>query len=160
MRDPSRRNWTERTGAWTICDEQYWTIAVLNGRWCEPDRDGRTGRTGLVEAPGFAAFDGRFVRTNGGGPVRNGHGRRDAPEQAERDYRRALAIKEELLGQDHPDVAMTLNNLGVLVKTLGRREEAEALYERALAIFERTLDRDHSRLLLCRRNLEKLRRGK
>ncbi len=40
--------------------------------------------------------------------------------QAERLYHRALAIKEQVLGSQHPDVAMTLNNLAVLYVSLGR----------------------------------------
>ena len=39
--------------------------------------------------------------------------------KAERLYRRALAIKEKALGPDHPDTALTLNNLAVLCKSRG-----------------------------------------
>ena len=39
--------------------------------------------------------------------------------EAESLYRRALAIKEEALGTDHPDVGLTLNNLAVLYKAAG-----------------------------------------
>src|SRR5437763_16557659 len=36
----------------------------------------------------------------------------------------ALAIQEKALGAEHPDVAMSLNTLGVLYKTEGRYAEA------------------------------------
>ena len=35
-------------------------------------------------------------------------------------------------GPDHPEVAQTLNNLGVLYASQGRYDEAEPLYRRAL----------------------------
>jgi tetratricopeptide (TPR) repeat protein len=47
-------------------------------------------------------------------------------DEAERLYRRALAIKENVLGPDHVDVALTLGNLAMLYKTLERYAEAEA----------------------------------
>ena len=53
---------------------------------------------------------------------------------AEALYKRALAIREKALGQDHPDVARTLNNLAVVYKDQGKYADAEGLYKRALAI--------------------------
>ena len=45
-----------------------------------------------------------------------------------------LIIQEKLLGPEHPDLAQTLNNLGVLRHTQGRQDEAEAFYLWALEI--------------------------
>jgi len=45
-----------------------------------------------------------------------------------------LKIQEKLLGPEHPDLAQTLNNLGVLRHTQGRHAEAEAFYLWALEI--------------------------
>ena len=73
-------------------------------------------------------------------------------DEAERLYRRAVALKEKLLGADHPDVAMTLNNLAVLLKKREKYEEAAALYGRALAIFEAALGPDHPKVVTCRKN--------
>jgi tetratricopeptide (TPR) repeat protein len=47
-----------------------------------------------------------------------------------------LTIQEKLLGPDHPDLAQTLNNLGVLRHTQGRHAKAEAYYMWALEICE------------------------
>jgi len=47
-----------------------------------------------------------------------------------------LKIQEKLLGPEHPDLAQTLNNLGVLRHTQGRHAEAEAFYLWALEICE------------------------
>lgn len=47
-----------------------------------------------------------------------------------------LKIQEKLLGPEHPDLAQTLNNLGVLRHTQGRQAEAEAFYLWALEIYD------------------------
>jgi tetratricopeptide (TPR) repeat protein len=54
--------------------------------------------------------------------------------EAEPLYRRALAIWENSLGPDHPNVASALNNLARLLKATNRFAEAEPLMRRALAI--------------------------
>jgi len=58
-------------------------------------------------------------------------------------YERALAIKEKALGPDHPDTALSLNNLGALLDSMGNLAEARPYYERALAIREKALGPDH-----------------
>ena len=49
--------------------------------------------------------------------------------------RRALAIDEASFGADHPNVAIRLNNLALLLQATNRLGEAEPLMRRALAIF-------------------------
>jgi tetratricopeptide (TPR) repeat protein len=49
---------------------------------------------------------------------------------------KVLQVQEKLLGPEHPDLAQTLNNLGVLRQTQGREAEAEAFYLWALEICE------------------------
>ena len=71
--------------------------------------------------------------------------------------RLALDVKQQILGDGHPDVAMTLNNLAVLLKATGKLAEAESLYARSLAIFRRALGEDHPKVAACRRNVQKLR---
>jgi tetratricopeptide (TPR) repeat protein len=66
------------------------------------------------------------------------HEKGDASRPA-RLYRRALAIQEEVLGDEHPDVAVTLANAGLHLKALGRFDDARPLYERALRVLERTV---------------------
>src|SRR5580700_11430318 len=50
-----------------------------------------------------------------------------------------LAIREKVLGPDHPVVVVALNVLGWLYGNQGRYTEAEPLYKRALAINEKAL---------------------
>ena len=57
-----------------------------------------------------------------------------------------------MLGSDHPDLALTLNNLAVLYKESGRPAAAEPLYRRAVEIFRRTLGPGHPNTVTCRAN--------
>jgi tetratricopeptide (TPR) repeat protein/transcriptional regulator with XRE-family HTH domain len=56
---------------------------------------------------------------------------------------RALAIREEVSGFDHPDTAQSRNCLAVLLRAQGELASARALHKRTLAIRERTLGPDH-----------------
>jgi len=80
--------------------------------------------------------------------------------KAEDLYRRALAIKEKVLGKDHPDTALTVHNMATLLAGLGRAAEAESLYGRALAAFEAALGAEHPHTGICREGLEALRGAK
>ena len=56
---------------------------------------------------------------------------------------RALAIRRNVLGDEHPLVALTLNLLGEIRHAQGAYAEAEALYKEALAIQEKSPGLDH-----------------
>lgn len=56
---------------------------------------------------------------------------------------RALSIKEKALGAEHPDVAVSLNNLATLYYTKNDYGHAEPLYQRALSIREKALGAEH-----------------
>jgi tetratricopeptide (TPR) repeat protein len=58
-------------------------------------------------------------------------------------YERALAIREKTLGPDHPDTAISLNNLGGLLQDMGDLAAARPYLERALDITEKALGPDH-----------------
>lgn len=55
----------------------------------------------------------------------------------------ALQIREKTLGEKHPAVAATLNNLAVLYGKRGKYKDAEPLCKRALEIRENVLGREH-----------------
>lgn len=63
--------------------------------------------------------------------------------EAESLFKRSLAIWEKALGPDHPDVAISLNNLGLLYQAQGRYAEAKPFFERSLAIREKEFGPDH-----------------
>lgn len=64
-------------------------------------------------------------------------------QMAEVNYKKSLAMKEQLLGEDHPEVAVNLHNLATMECARGRYKEAEPFYKRALEIREKTLGKDH-----------------
>ena len=68
---------------------------------------------------------------------------RGEPERAEPLCVRALAIRERLLGAEHPDTAAARNDLAVVLGEQGEHDAAEPLFREALAVRERVLGRDH-----------------
>ena len=67
--------------------------------------------------------------------------------------RRALAIDENSFGPQHPNVAIRLNNLALLLEASIRPTEAEPLVRRAIAIFEKSLGTDHPNVATAVGNL-------
>jgi tetratricopeptide (TPR) repeat protein len=77
-------------------------------------------------------------------------------EEAELLMRRALKIGEDSFGQDHPNVAIRLNNLAQLLKDTNRLAEAEPLMRRALEIDEDSFGQDHPNVARDLNNLAQL----
>jgi len=63
-----------------------------------------------------------------------------------------------MLGEEHPEVAMTLNSLGVLYRELGEYEQAEALCRQALHIQRTILGEQHPEVATSFNNLAVLSR--
>ena len=86
--------------------------------------------------------------------------------QAQNFYELSLIISQKLLETDpenvsyQSDVAMTLNNLGILLKNMGRIEEAKQRYENALEIYTEPMQyltigkKSHSIMKLIELNTE------
>ena len=66
--------------------------------------------------------------------------------KAEAGFRQALALRTNLFGPNHPEVALSLNNLGNALWRQRQLAEAEAAYREALAIYRRQPHRDEARL--------------
>jgi serine/threonine-protein kinase len=58
-------------------------------------------------------------------------------------YREALALQEAAVGEEHLDVAVTVNNLASVVYRTGDYAEAERLFRRSLEIRRKILGDDH-----------------
>jgi tetratricopeptide (TPR) repeat protein len=69
-------------------------------------------------------------------------------------------IREEALGPDHPDTAVTLDNLGKLYRAKGDYAKAEEFYLRALMIREKARGPDHPDTAMTLDNLAELYRTK
>jgi tetratricopeptide (TPR) repeat protein len=76
---------------------------------------------------------------------------------AEPMYLQALELRQRLLGENHPDLATSLNNLALLYKSQGRYTEAEPLYLQALELRQRLLGENHPNTVSCRKSLQILR---
>ncbi|MBX7081674.1 MAG: tetratricopeptide repeat protein [Nannocystaceae bacterium] len=63
-------------------------------------------------------------------------------------FRRALALESAALGEQHPSVAVTCTNLGVVETELEHYPEAIALHERAAAILRATVGPQHPHLVV------------
>ena len=64
-------------------------------------------------------------------------------------FLRTLALREKVLGRDHPEVAATLSGLATLYIKLDQDAKAEPLCRRALAILEPALGGDHPEVARC-----------
>ena len=58
-------------------------------------------------------------------------------------YKEALVIDKKVSGEEHPSVATSLNNLGILYKNQGKYDEAEKMYKEALAIHKKVSGEEH-----------------
>jgi tetratricopeptide (TPR) repeat protein len=85
---------------------------------------------------------GVYVWTRGLGPTRA----RELDEQA-------LAMRQRLYEGDHPDVARSLNNVGVVLTDLGDFAGARELFEQTLAMRKRLHEGDHWEIGLSLHNL-------
>jgi tetratricopeptide (TPR) repeat protein len=71
-------------------------------------------------------------------------------------YRWALAVREEAMGPDHPDVAAACHILGAMYLERERFAEAEPLLQRALQIRTRSFGPSHSDVISTRDDLATL----
>src|SRR5687768_7108076 len=72
---------------------------------------------------------------------------------AEQLLRDAAALQEQTLGPQHPDLANTLNNLGVVCEMTDNPIDAEHYFRRSYAIATATLAPDHPFVATSRKNL-------
>jgi hypothetical protein len=72
---------------------------------------------------------------------------------AERLLREAARLQEADFGPLHPDLANTLNNLGIVCEITNKPADAEVCYRRACAIATAVLEPDHPFAATSRKNL-------
>ncbi|MHC5935962.1 tetratricopeptide repeat protein [Nostoc sp.] len=68
-------------------------------------------------------------------------------------YKQCLEITKKRLGEEHPSVAASLNNLASLYRSQGRYSEAEPLYIQALALMRQLLGEEHPSVASSLNNL-------
>ena len=72
---------------------------------------------------------------------------------AENLLREAARLQEAELGPRHPDLANTLNNLGIVCEMTGKPDEAEQYFRRAVSIARTSLPADHPFVATSQKNL-------
>jgi tetratricopeptide (TPR) repeat protein len=71
-------------------------------------------------------------------------------------FKQSLEVSRRRLGEDHPDVAISLSNLALLYTVQGRYEEAEPLYLQGLELGKRLLEENHPDVAQFLNNLAEL----
>jgi tetratricopeptide (TPR) repeat protein len=67
--------------------------------------------------------------------------------------KKCVSLLKQRLGDDHPAVATSFNNLASLYNSQGKYKEAEPLYEQALALWQKLLGNDHPAVATSLNNL-------
>src|SRR5207244_3465687 len=82
--------------------------------------------------------------------------------EAEVKRREALAIRQKVLGEEHPHTANSYNNLAFCLDEQGKHAEALPLYQKVLAITQKVLGEQHpdtassyNNLAMCLKDLGK-----
>jgi hypothetical protein len=73
--------------------------------------------------------------------------------EAETLYRETLAVRQRVLGSEHPDTLGTVNNLANALWAQGKYGEAVTMFRETLAARQRVLGREHPDTLNTARNL-------
>ena len=68
-------------------------------------------------------------------------------------YQQCVSVVSSRLGEEHPDVGTSYNDLALLYKSQGRYAEAEPLYLKALALCQRLLGEEHPDVATSYNNL-------
>ncbi|MEH2332138.1 tetratricopeptide repeat protein [Nostoc sp.] len=71
-------------------------------------------------------------------------------------YEQCLKVTKKRLGEEHPDVAQSLNNLATLYQSQGRYSQAEPLFIQALALRRQLLGEEHPDVAQSLNNLANL----
>lgn len=74
-------------------------------------------------------------------------------KEALKEQERALAIQIKTFGNDHPEVAVNLNDIGITLAALGRHEEALRYYRQAIETWNRVLEGKHPDIAKCLNNI-------
>jgi eukaryotic-like serine/threonine-protein kinase len=115
-----------------------WVIGYEQGRYEEAQGWARSAKAVLQRLGGHELLEAWLLNNLGG--VYELEGQR---EEALRSQQEALTLKEEVLGNEHPDVGISEGNLAVVLSALGRNQEALAHVDRSIQILASGLGAGH-----------------
>jgi tetratricopeptide (TPR) repeat protein len=124
----------QEVSQWNAC-ERWLPHALACATWIEQESINMADAADLLNRTGYYLHD------------------RARYAEAEPLYQRALSIREQQLGPDHPQTAGSLNNLATLYQAQGKYEQAEPLFQRALSISEQQLGAQHPNTATSLNNL-------
>ena len=73
-------------------------------------------------------------------------------------YQKALAIREKVLGKDHPDTAFSCNNIAVTLYKQKKYQESYNYMKKAVDIFKKRLGENHPHTKQCINALEAIKK--
>ena len=153
MEEGAHKQWAER--AVRAVNQAFPSPEFANWPTCERMLPHALRCASVIETEGFTFTEAARLLNETAGYLQE---RGQYPE-AEPLYQRALATREQTLGQSHPDTATSLNNLAVLYYHQGKYEQVEPLYRRAIAADEKTYGTDHPEVATDLNNLAELYRS-
>jgi eukaryotic-like serine/threonine-protein kinase len=115
-----------------------WVVGYQQGRYPEAQRWAKTADAVLQRLGGHELLHAWLLNNLGG--IFELQGQREAALRAQQE---GLALKEQALGRDHPDVGFSEGNLAVVLTALGRNQEALAHVDRSIEILENGLGAGH-----------------
>jgi eukaryotic-like serine/threonine-protein kinase len=118
-----------------------WVVGYQQGRFVEAQRWAKTADSVLQRLGGHELLHAWLLNNLGG--IFEIQGEREAALRAQQE---GLALKEQALGSDHPDVGFSEGNLAVVLTALGRNQEALAHVDRSIEILENGLGPGHPEL--------------
>lgn len=124
------------------------TFPITSPRSAQPTADATVSETANGAASESEYQSAELLNKNAVGLYRAGQ-----YTEAEPILKRVLAIREEMLGPNHPDTATSLNNLAMLYERQCRHSESLPLLERALTICQKALGAGHPDTIVSLNNL-------
>jgi serine/threonine protein kinase len=115
-----------------------WVVGYQQGHYVESQRWAKTADAVLQRLGGHELLHAWLLNNLGG--IFEIQGEREAALRAQQE---GLALKEQALGRDHPDVGVSEGNLAVVLTALGRNQEALAHVDRSIEILENGLGPGH-----------------
>ncbi|CAF4226961.1 unnamed protein product [Rotaria sordida] len=73
-------------------------------------------------------------------------------------FQRSLEIRKIALPPNHPDLAVSYNNIGSVYEDTGEYSKALQYYEKAQDIWKKSLPPTHSCIALVKRNIENVKK--
>jgi tetratricopeptide (TPR) repeat protein/transcriptional regulator with XRE-family HTH domain len=135
--ESTQRQWAERTIR--AVNRAFPEVALETWAICERCLPHVHSCVALIDRHSFAFPEAARLLHYAGWYLRE----RGLYEQSAFFLHRALNMREQLLGSDHPDTATTLHVLARLYQYQGKYDQAASLFQRALAIREQALGRFH-----------------